>query len=590
MLSRVIRASDILKTLKVNVDHTLLPDPEKLSVSYRNGPCSDHAIRDRPSVDNDSPLNDESLSQSGGDSSLRVAPAHSPAPPSLYETGKHSICSCSSENCRGHTLPLSDLIVLQRDIVDNDRSDSIHAWLEQLPLLLMAGEGFVQNQSRSGATALYSTDSGTPNPFQALPLYDNGLLALVSGTADEQGTGTVGRPWSVQNRSTMSVHSGSTGSDVSSASHASWSGRRGRRTGIDIDTYLVLEPQTYEPKQPYECTWCWKKFAKPSDWKRHEESQHAPQTEWICMPEGPTIIHDKRPWCVLCNVTYPSAAHLDACLSRSKCYKNPPETRRFDRKDHLIQHLTSCHNFTPVPEWAAELSSWRRSLYTIGEYPLWKCGYCDMRGMTWMQRYSHVARHMKTQDFDVPWRRCYCIRQGYSPRLPLVLSQIGFGDILAEKCVFKYLCGAWEKEPVVRVCLDMFPTIAKRDQHCTLKHLPSRTPANNELLLLLTQLGLRHYWCGFCKEIMELSGPLWRKFGSYDCARLSHINNTHVIPRFPNVWSLMSKSEEEKFMSLIIMDLERSFPLEALYPKRLRPAIYGCIALGALQLQIPIGR
>ncbi|KAL9114793.1 MAG: hypothetical protein Q9187_007423, partial [Circinaria calcarea] len=65
-------------------------------------------------------------------------------------------------------------------------------------------------------------------------------------------------------------------------------GRKGKRR----QRTFIRSRHKSTSTQKFQCTWCWVAFIKKSDWRRHEESQHAPQTEWVYgmippLPETP---------------------------------------------------------------------------------------------------------------------------------------------------------------------------------------------------------------------------------------------------------------------------------------------------------------
>jgi len=186
-------------------------------------------------------------------------------------------------------------------------------------------------------------------------------------------------------------------SGASYASHASWSGRKGRRKQITNGN--SPEPQPFNSKRPYQCTWCWTSFRKPSDWRRHEESQHAPQTEWVCMPDGPAIsVSGGQGTCVMCGQTIgPDSVefsnHSSHVHNQRRCLARTSEDRRFDRKDHLVQHLRNTHHITITKSYPIGIKDWEKPLFFSLSEPLWSCGFCDVPRMPWFQRYVHVAEH-----------------------------------------------------------------------------------------------------------------------------------------------------------------------------------------------------
>ncbi|TGJ81414.1 hypothetical protein E0Z10_g7359 [Xylaria hypoxylon] len=53
---------------------------------------------------------------------------------------------------------------------------------------------------------------------------------------------------------------------------------------VELDASDLFEEEAEEGPKKYSCTFCESSFGRPSSWKRHEESVHAPQKYWICAP------------------------------------------------------------------------------------------------------------------------------------------------------------------------------------------------------------------------------------------------------------------------------------------------------------------
>lgn len=79
---------------------------------------------------------------------------------------------------------------------------------------------------------------------------------------------------------------GSATSLHSFASSSSQGPRKGRRRHRSSSASLGSLAKVPKDKI-YQCTWCGEAFGRKSDWKRHEQSIHLPQEEWICMPSYP---------------------------------------------------------------------------------------------------------------------------------------------------------------------------------------------------------------------------------------------------------------------------------------------------------------
>lgn len=210
----------------------------------------------------------------------------------------------------------------------------------------------------------------------------------------------------------VSLSNGSKSSSVASqdsaSSHASWSGRQGRkRHQMTVDTIRRHRMSVNalrglrDSEQRFVCTWCRTTFKRAYEWQRHEESQHAPQTEFVCLksiPEGK---------CAFCRF---GADILDMDLETLKrhyvmshnaelCFSKSSETKAFDRKDHLIQHIRQVHapntyniqidseiNFRALDDWQQPI---RNSVPEHG----WTCGFCHENFRVWIERVSHVKNH-----------------------------------------------------------------------------------------------------------------------------------------------------------------------------------------------------
>ena len=49
--------------------------------------------------------------------------------------------------------------------------------------------------------------------------------------------------------------------------------------------------------------------------------------------------------------------------------------RKFDWKDHLIQHLPISHGIKATPELPAGLNEWNKHMHDAEAVPLWRCGF-----------------------------------------------------------------------------------------------------------------------------------------------------------------------------------------------------------------------
>jgi hypothetical protein len=152
-------------------------------------------------------------------------------------------------------------------------------------------------------------------------------------------------------------------SGTSTASHASWAGRKGRRIVLPSNNNRVQKRrkgrpagQSGPPGGPkYQCTWCFLEFTQAYDWRRHEESQHAPQTQWICLYNA--SLYSAQ--CEFCDEMSPSESHYQSSHNALECLRKLILDRAFDRKDHLFQHLKEVHKQTLPPR---SIQQWSRAI------------------------------------------------------------------------------------------------------------------------------------------------------------------------------------------------------------------------------------
>lgn len=139
----------------------------------------------------------------------------------------------------------------------------------------------------------------------------------------------------------------------------------------------------------FQCTFCNRDFAQKYDWRRHEESVHIPQKEWICMPDGPLRPADDDSGtqsCVFCEQPTPSYEHLQR-HNYAPCLTAPQPSRTFTRKDKLIQHLGQVHK---QPHMSPTMQSWCRR---VSRNVIIACGMCGLRLSTWNERVEHISIH-----------------------------------------------------------------------------------------------------------------------------------------------------------------------------------------------------
>lgn len=152
--------------------------------------------------------------------------------------------------------------------------------------------------------------------------------------------------------------------------------RRGRKrlraTMEEMASSIVRKPSG--PEKRYQCTWCTADFAQKYDWRRHEESIHFPQTEWVCLPNGITL----RNSCAFCGEDKPDDAHFNT-HNCSVCLDAPVSQRTFSRKDKLLQHIGQVHG-CPTPK---AIRDWYRPIQRVATLV---CGICGLVLSSWSIR------------------------------------------------------------------------------------------------------------------------------------------------------------------------------------------------------------
>ena len=222
------------------------------------------------------------------------------------------------------------------------------------------------------------------------PVNANLSSSYLSNDADYPDNSLVfSRPASNRGYDSVSMSGISSGTSIGSAdsqvSHASWAGRRGRKK---IRTN-VQYPKSRQGNLIFQCTWCNKGFRRADAWKRHEECEHSPQFEWVCMPNGPTeVTASGERFCVFCGPC--SIVHSQDQHSSKECFAKKQEERSFTRKDGLQQHLKQKHGLEGFPV----LDHWRRPISSADNKET-SCGFCEFEPPNWDSRAKHIAQHFR---------------------------------------------------------------------------------------------------------------------------------------------------------------------------------------------------
>ncbi|PYI30965.1 hypothetical protein BP00DRAFT_397165 [Aspergillus indologenus CBS 114.80] len=142
------------------------------------------------------------------------------------------------------------------------------------------------------------------------------------------------------------------------------------------------------------CTFCCDQFRTKYDWARHEKSLHLNLEEWVCAPQGGTVVSPSTGTrhCAFCDMPDPTAEHLtehryEPCMGG---------TRTFRRKDHLVQHLRRTHHLETLPQ----IDDWK----VQGPPVTSRCGFCDQRLSSWEERVDHLGNHFRGGSTMDDWR------------------------------------------------------------------------------------------------------------------------------------------------------------------------------------------
>lgn len=182
-----------------------------------------------------------------------------------------------------------------------------------------------------------------------------------------------GKASSVRSSSQSSTSASSNASIDSLDSRGSRKGRKRQREPARSGAKSIFRKPS-SPSRKHQCTFCAHDFEQKYDWKRHEESVHFPQKEWVCMPNGP--LEDSR--CVFCGVEGVDEEHLASHKSRP-CSDTPRAQRTFQRKDKLVQHIRQVHSCGPPKM----IKAWCRP---IERNVLLLCGFCSLELPDWKAR------------------------------------------------------------------------------------------------------------------------------------------------------------------------------------------------------------
>ncbi|KAL3481396.1 hypothetical protein BJX99DRAFT_271316 [Aspergillus californicus] len=192
--------------------------------------------------------------------------------------------------------------------------------------------------------------------------------------------------------STTSAESGSVASSRRSDRSGVSSGSQGRvrkkQTGPKKRRSAATNPRIFC------CTFCCDKFKSKFDWMRHEKSLHLNLENWICAPFGGSVVLEStgRAHCAYCNQLDPTMDHLNQ-HNHAPCHE---QTRKFRRKDHLVQHLRLFHRLDTLPL----IDNWKQATTNFSS----RCGFCDSHLSSWDERADHLAVHFRNGCTMAHWK------------------------------------------------------------------------------------------------------------------------------------------------------------------------------------------
>ena len=153
-------------------------------------------------------------------------------------------------------------------------------------------------------------------------------------------------------------------------------------------------------QEMWQCTFCTRQLV-PKSWRRHEETQHRPKSEWTCMLDGPRLIRtNTHSECAFCMDKNPCEDHFSRHHRISECAKRPVSERTFYRPDHLRQHVK---NFHGAALYEVVQNRWKRKAADVGDKGF-TCGFCGVWLENWDRRETHIAGHFKEGATMAEWK------------------------------------------------------------------------------------------------------------------------------------------------------------------------------------------
>lgn len=222
-----------------------------------------------------------------------------------------------------------------------------------------------------------------------MPVPAFGSLSQTSGPFLEISRGTQSDLGHGQQSSVRADNSALDATVMKDKPYSSTQSTEGQADSANFSNHAVAqipsEKNADDKERKFSCTFCCHRFKTKYDWSRHEKSRHIDLEVWICAPESgltrnPSTGQDV---CAYCIKPQPSPEHI-AEHNHSSCVVMK---HRFNRKDHLVQHLRLVHRLTKLPP----LDGWRVQAPPF----VCRCGFCGQRLTSWGERTDHLAGHFR---------------------------------------------------------------------------------------------------------------------------------------------------------------------------------------------------
>jgi hypothetical protein len=160
----------------------------------------------------------------------------------------------------------------------------------------------------------------------------------------------------------------------------------------------------------FKCTFCCDTFKHKYDWSRHEKSLHLNMEEWVCTPNGGSVLLPLtgRVHCAYCSALDPTTEHLQQ-HNHSACLESRSTPRVFRRKDHLVQHLRLVHGLDTLPL----IADWKVESLPVTS----RCGFCNAALNSWDERADHLAAHFRGGKTMADWEGNHGFEPAVTARL-----------------------------------------------------------------------------------------------------------------------------------------------------------------------------